>query len=339
LKTILIAALALAGLLLNGVSAQAETLTSDIALDVLEKVTPGLVRETAAESQISINELETSGSVLVSDVIGRETSSVTSIELLDVENLNSTSTGMTHFESSADNSEFMVQPLEEGFRILDILPNAEASNRFSFKIHAPSGTKLVESLGSIRLELGDAILGVIRAPWAFDSHGDPVETHFELDGFTVTQVVDTTSDTEFPVIADPNWGYAFTFSQSNSPSISWNALHRCFNCYFPVSGAPKAWPSYGTILNLKSGTMNMQCMMSFVTTGTNLYRWKFNATSAHVDGYGSYITFELSKYPVSGKNRLIVDVFIVKDFYYGNAIYEAGAKANWTTFALNLDLI
>lgn len=339
MKNRFVALLALASLLLNGFSAQAETLPSDIAIDILENVTPGLISETAAESQTSINELETSGSVLVSDVIGRETNSITSIELLDVENLNSTSTGMTHLESSSDNSEFMVQPLEQGFRILDILPDANASNRFSFKIHAPSGTKLVESLGSIRLELGDEILGVIRAPWAVDSHGDSVETHFELAGFTVTQVVDTNPLTAFPVIADPNWGYAFTFTQKNTPLTSWKALHTCFNCYFPVTGAPKAWPTYGTILNLKAVWENMQCMMSFVTTGTNLYRWKFNATSAQVDGYGSYITFELSKFPSTGKNRLIVDAFIVNDYKLGNAVYVAAAQDTWSKFASNLDQI
>jgi hypothetical protein len=339
LKNKLIAALALAGFLLNGVSAQAETVQPELAFDAVQEITPGLVGETAAESQISITEIVSSGSVLVSDVTGRESNATTSIELMGVENFSPTATGISHLESAADASEFLVQPLDQGFRILDVIPNSTASNEFSFTIHAPSGTKLVKSLGSIRLELGDEILGVIRAPWAVDSNGDSVETHFELDGFTVTQVVDTNPLSAFPVIADPNWGYAFTFTQKNTPLTSWNALHTCFNCYFPVTGAPKAWPTYGTILNLKAVWENMQCMMSFVTTGTNLYRWKFNATSAHVDGYGSYITFELSKFPSTGKNRLIVDAFIVNDYKLGNAVYVAAAQDTWSKFASNLDLI
>lgn len=225
------ATLALAGLLLSGISAQAETRQSDIGLNAVEEIVPGLVGETAAEPQTSITEIASSGSVLVSDATGREPNATASIELTGVETLSPTATGISHLEASADESEFLVQPLAQGFRILDVIPNASASKEFSFKIHAPAGTNLVQSLGSIRLELGDEILGVIRVPWAVDSNGDSVETHFELDGFTVTQVVYTTSDTEYPVIADPNWGYAFTFSQVNSPLTSWNALHRCFNCF------------------------------------------------------------------------------------------------------------
>ncbi len=69
MKNRFIALLALASLLLNGVSAQAETLPSDIAIDILENVTPGLISETAAESQTSINELETSGSALLQSTV------------------------------------------------------------------------------------------------------------------------------------------------------------------------------------------------------------------------------------------------------------------------------
>lgn len=66
---------------------------------------------------------------------------------------------------------------------------------------------------------------------------------------------------------------------------------------------------------------------------------EFNAPSAHIDGYGSYITFELSKYPSTGKNRLIVDAFIVNDYKLGNAVYVTGAQNTWSKFASNLDLI
>lgn len=311
--------------------------STNSTIELLDQVVPNIASETGSETEISISELETSHSALISDEVGQNAQRKTSLEILSVATAQKLGSGLTSLRSIDDNNQFVVQPLVEGFRILNIIPDEKAIHRFSFRIHAPSGTKLVESLGSIRLELGDEILGIIRAPWAVDSNGTSVETHFDVQGFTVTQTIERSSDSVYPVIADPNWGYAFTYSQTNSPATSWNALHGCFNCYFPVSGAPTKWPSYGTILNLTSAGMNMQCMMSFVTTGTNLYRWKFNATSAHVDGYGSYITFELSKYPVSGKNRLIVDAFIVKDFALGNALYEAAANANWAKFAANLN--
>lgn len=45
----------------------------------------------------------------------------------------------------------------------------------------------------------------IEAPWAVDAHGDPVATHFELDGNNLVQIVETNVNTAFPVLADPSF--------------------------------------------------------------------------------------------------------------------------------------
>lgn len=34
---------------------------------------------------------------------------------------------------------------------------------------------------------------------------------------------------------------------------------------------------------------------------------------------------------------LVVDAYIVKDFFLGNSFYEAAANANWSKFAANLN--
>ena len=39
---------------------------------------------------------------------------------------------------------------------------------------------------------------------------------------------------------------------------------------------------------------------------------------------------------VSGQSKLVVDAYIVNDFWLGNAIYAAGAAWNWANFANNL---
>ncbi|NLC98978.1 MAG: hypothetical protein GX678_07865 [Actinomycetales bacterium] len=44
----------------------------------------------------------------------------------------------------------------------------------------------------------------IETPWAVDANGEPVETRFELDGNTLTQVIETNNNTAFPVVADPS---------------------------------------------------------------------------------------------------------------------------------------
>lgn len=43
----------------------------------------------------------------------------------------------------------------------------------------------------------------IETPWAVDADGNPVETRFKLHGDTLVQVIETTNDTVFPVVADP----------------------------------------------------------------------------------------------------------------------------------------
>lgn len=50
----------------------------------------------------------------------------------------------------------------------------------------------------------DAVVASVEAPWAYDARGVAVPTHFVVEGTTVTQVVDATSDTRFPVTADPS---------------------------------------------------------------------------------------------------------------------------------------
>jgi len=45
----------------------------------------------------------------------------------------------------------------------------------------------------------------IGAAWAVDANGEAVATHYEIDGTTLTQVVDTDGQTAYPVVADPAW--------------------------------------------------------------------------------------------------------------------------------------
>ena len=50
---------------------------------------------------------------------------------------------------------------------------------------------------------GALTLGHIDAPWAKDANGDPVPTHYTLEGTTLVQTVQTSATTAFPVVADP----------------------------------------------------------------------------------------------------------------------------------------
>jgi hypothetical protein len=54
------------------------------------------------------------------------------------------------------------------------------------------------------LSLDDQVIGYVSPPWAVDSRGVKVPTHYQLNGNQLTQVVDHASrNVTYPVVADP----------------------------------------------------------------------------------------------------------------------------------------
>lgn len=89
----------------------------------------------------------------------------------------------------------------------------EGTTRFSALLETPGfenpqwtferGTQLLLlDDGSVTVSDGVEFLGGIAVPWAVDAEGRSLPTHYEVDGATLTQIVDTT-DAVFPVVADP----------------------------------------------------------------------------------------------------------------------------------------
>ncbi|MFS0894994.1 hypothetical protein [Microbacterium sp. 179-I 3D3 NHS] len=66
-----------------------------------------------------------------------------------------------------------------------------------------SGTQLLLlDDGSVSVSDADGFIAGIESPWAVDAAGRSLDTHYEISGSTLTQVVNTTGAT-FPVVADP----------------------------------------------------------------------------------------------------------------------------------------
>lgn len=109
-----------------------------------------------------------------------------------------------------------------GAQVLAILGSEQAPNRLSFDLDLPEGAELtelpdgsivvsapVETERETSVDSSDPVVEIqpiaeITSPWAVDARGEPVETHFELDGTTLIQVVETNQETVFPVVADPS---------------------------------------------------------------------------------------------------------------------------------------
>jgi hypothetical protein len=50
---------------------------------------------------------------------------------------------------------------------------------------------------------GETLLGGIAPAWAKDATGNPVPTRFEVNGDSVTQVIEHDATFEYPIVADP----------------------------------------------------------------------------------------------------------------------------------------
>lgn len=100
---------------------------------------------------------------------------------------------------------------------------------FSSRTASTASWKLAEgseldALPDGRVSVGDAdgnLLAGIDAPWAVDATGQRVPTHYTVSGTTLTQHLDYTPNTVFPVVADPKitsfpgyWTVKFTRSES-----------------------------------------------------------------------------------------------------------------------------
>lgn len=100
-------------------------------------------------------------------------------------------------------------------------PNAPAT--YSYPLTLPAGASLVDNAdGSYSIveqtSGAQVFLGSIAPAWAKDASGQSVPTSYSLQGTTLTQSVDFTAATTFPVVADPyiTWGWGPYFNLSGS---------------------------------------------------------------------------------------------------------------------------
>jgi hypothetical protein len=165
----------------------------------------------------------------------------------------------------------------------------------------------LENIGLQILAQDGSYLGTLSTPWAFDSKGRNLKTWFTLDKSQLSQHISIDKQVSYPVTSDPNWSYTFDTMVNTtlgvgglrvsyrSPAYVTNLLKACFNCYFPILGAPKTYPYVGQTMPLQIQLP----ILSFITkpapvkvSAVYSYGWQFIALPGHVDWVGSAITFQ-----------------------------------------------
>lgn len=250
-----------------------------------------------------------------------------------------------------------IQPMNGGVRILTAIADDSAPREYTYHLDVPAGTELRENdLGFMIWSAENDFLGQIHKPWARDSSGRDLDTHYEWNDGTLTQVVDLdVSGIDFPVLIDPAWTYGYSYDIAlKSVAQTRNLLYSCFNCYFPVEGAPSWFPSPDEHLPLivrafpgAPFPLDFSCYFNneqrTVYEGYTYFNYSFRASSTHVDGLGSWISFDFSprdpsQAPAYAGTRLVVNAYIVNSNPPGGQwLYSEFARGNWATFANNIE--
>lgn len=93
-------------------------------------------------------------------------------------------------------------------QIVTVIDGPSAPSRYDYTLSIPVGGR-IEALDNGALQLldqGGGFIGGIAPAWATDADGNAVNTHYEVAGLTVTQVVEHSESDSYPIVADPYLG-------------------------------------------------------------------------------------------------------------------------------------
>ena len=274
------------------------------------------------------------------------------------------SDGLTAFGGTGSASSTVVQPTAGGVRIYSVSANADAPTRFDYGID-PAGIGVAaqaQADGGMIFFSGDGVLvGQVAAPWARDAAGREIPTHYEFDSGTLTQVIDETDNVIYPLVADPGFNYAIDLEPRSLVCVGYGQcfdlpvahadgqaaiqlLRHCFNCYFPIPGAPHAFPVNGQVLPLKIKlfsdflTLASAPVKAYTTLPGPYGTFEFIAQAGHFDGAGSTIYFQFYQGAHHGPLHLAVTAHIANSHgSIADYINRKTAQAKWQDFLQNVN--
>lgn len=109
----------------------------------------------------------------------------------------------------------VAQAHEDGsLRLHHIIESAEDDHGFPFDLELGENTRAIHTsdggidvVETVEDEDGstDLLVGRLEAPWAVDSEGIQVPSHYEVRGTQIFQVVEPPASAAYPIVADPFW--------------------------------------------------------------------------------------------------------------------------------------
>lgn len=126
------------------------------------------------------------------------------------EPLETTVEGVLAFDNGNDTATAAVVHDDGSIQVNTVIDGANSPTRYDYGLDLPeAGRVVLNDDGTVTVvnAEGGFVAGV-AAPWARDANGKSIPTRYEVNGSTLTQVVDHTTATgiEYPVVADPWFG-------------------------------------------------------------------------------------------------------------------------------------
>lgn len=120
--------------------------------------------------------------------------------------------GVVHYDTDEYDASSNVVVKDDGsVQVVTVIDNRDSPTRYPYALDLPDGATIEQLDGGtvLILDADGEFFSAIAPAWAVDSTGTDVRTHYEIDGTTVTQVVEhRSSDVSYPVTADPWLGRA-----------------------------------------------------------------------------------------------------------------------------------
>lgn len=112
---------------------------------------------------------------------------------------------------SSESVSVAVQGMRDGLRILKVLTDSTSPETYVYPVDVPSGASITSNDDGSASVYHDGVLVMsIAAPWAVDSEGNWVDTHYIITHNAITQVINhKDGDYSYPVVADPRLTYGF----------------------------------------------------------------------------------------------------------------------------------
>ncbi|TIC80068.1 hypothetical protein E8D37_15735 [Nocardioides sp. GY 10127] len=128
------------------------------------------------------------------------------------------------YSGATDDSMVALQPTEDGLRAAITIDSVDAPEAYNFEVGGDVASLRLNSDGSVAaLDLDGNLIAEAASPWAVDANGQPVPTHYEVNGTTLTQVVEHHSGSwTYGIVADPTfhwWGVRWTLSHTRTQKL------------------------------------------------------------------------------------------------------------------------